>query len=139
MAIVDQLNIFLENKPGSLKRFCDVLRDHGINMRALLLPDHRDYGVVRLVVDDAEEAIEILKDAKILALKSPAIAVELENRPGALGEIAERLAGVGVDIDYAYGSSAGERATLILGVSDLERAHRALEGHGTAWPGSSSR
>jgi hypothetical protein len=79
------------------------------------------------VVDDAEEAIEILKTAKILAFKSPALAVEVGNHPGALGDLAERLFSHGVEIDYAYGSGTGQHAALILGVSDLERAVEVLE------------
>jgi hypothetical protein len=127
MPIVDQLNIFLENRPGRLRAFCETLRSGGINMRAILLPDNRDYGVARLVVDDAEEAIQFLKQVKILAFKSPAIAVETRNHPGALGDLADLLNGEGVEIEYAYGSGTGDRATLILGVSDLERAARILD------------
>jgi hypothetical protein len=97
-------------------------------MRAILLPDNRDYGVARLVVDDAEEAIQVLKQSRILAFKSPALAVETRNDPGALGDLAERLSAEGVEIEYAYGSGTGERATLILGVSDLDRASRIVEG-----------
>jgi hypothetical protein len=123
MPVVEQLNIFLENRPGQLRAFCDALRDGAVNMRALLLPDGR---VARLVVDDAEEAIQVLKRAKILAIRSPALAVEVGNHPGALGELAERLARGGVEIQYAYGSGTGERAVLVLGVSDLDAADRLL-------------
>jgi hypothetical protein len=133
MPIVDQLNIFLENRPGRLRAFCETLRNGGINMRAILLPDNRDYGVARLVVDDAEEAILVLKQAKILAFKSPALAVETRNHPGALGDLADTLGAEGVEIEYAYGSGTGERATLILGVSDLERARRIVDGKAGSW------
>jgi hypothetical protein len=134
MPVVDQLNIFLENRPGRLRAFCETLRSAGINMRAILLPDNRDYGVARLVVDDAEEAIESLKQAKILAFKSPALAVQTHNHPGALGDIAEALSKEGVEIQYAYGSGTGETATLILGVSELERADEIL----SSWPTAGS-
>lgn len=127
MPIVDQLNVFLENRPGRLKTLSDTLREGGVNMRAILLPDTRDYGVARLVVDDAEQAIEVLKNGRILAFKSPALAVETGNHPGALGELVQRLSAEGVEIEYAYGSGSGDTATLILGVSDLERASRTLE------------
>ena len=126
MPVVDQLNIFLENRPGRLRAFCETLRDAGINMRAILLPDNREFGVARLVVDDAEEAIEVLKKAKILAFKSPALAVRTRNHPGALGDLAERLSAGGVEIQYAYGSGTCEDATLILGVSDLELGEKIL-------------
>ena len=129
MPLVEQLNIFLENRPGQLREFCDALRDGGVNMRALLLPDGREAGVARLVVDDAEQAIQVLKRARILAVRSPALAVEVGNHPGALGELAERLAAGGVEIQYAYGSGTGERAVLVLGVSDLDAADR-LVGNG---------
>ena len=132
MPVVDQLNIFLENRPGRLRAFCETLREGGINMRAILLPDNRDFGVARLVVDDAEEAIQVLKRSKILAFKSPALAVQIRNDPGALNELTERLSEHGVEIEYAYGSGTGEAATLILGVSDLERAGRILDGKRTA-------
>ncbi|MBA2563983.1 MAG: acetolactate synthase [Gemmatimonadetes bacterium] len=126
MTIVDQLNIFIENRPGQLRSFCETLRKGGINMRAILLPDSREAGVARLVVDDAELAIEVLKKARILAVKSPALAVETRNHPGALSDLAEMLAQGGVEIQYAYGAGQGDHATLILGVSDLERAQQIL-------------
>lgn len=127
MPIVNQLNVFLENRPGRLHMFCETLRAGGINMRAIQLPDNRDFGVARVVVDDAEEAIQVLKRAKILAFKSPALAVETPNEPGALGELAELLSSQGIEIEYAYGSGSQETATLILGVSDLERAVEIVE------------
>ena len=130
MPVVEQLNIFLENRPGQLREFCEALRTGGVNMRALLLPDSREAGVARLVVDDAEEAIEVLKRARILAIRSPALAVEVDNHPGALGELADRLSSGGVEIQYAYGSGTGERAVLVLGVSNLEAAERLLPADG---------
>ena len=51
---VEQISIFLENKPGGLEFVTRVLKDAGINIRALSLADTSDFGVLRLIVNDAQ-------------------------------------------------------------------------------------
>ena len=48
-----QISVFLENKPGQLTEFAKLLEQHGINMHALCVADAKDFGILRIIVDDS--------------------------------------------------------------------------------------
>ena len=52
--IVQQLALFLENKPGALAVVCDALAEAKINIFGLTVSDTTDHAVVRMVVSNAE-------------------------------------------------------------------------------------
>ena len=60
---IKQISVFIENKAGSLSGVCRVLADNGINLRALSIADTRDFGILRIIVEDPEKTVEILKNA----------------------------------------------------------------------------
>lgn len=121
---VQQLTLFLENRPGILADLCAHLCDRGVNVRAMMTLDNTDTGVVRIVLDRPDEAREILSAAGVAHSTAECLAVRMPNNPGGLAEVARSLSLAGVNIDYIYGSStAGAgNALCIFGVSDLERA-----------------
>lgn len=53
---VKQISVFVENKEGKLAEFTDILAQHGVDMRALSLADTRDFGILRLIVQDPDQA-----------------------------------------------------------------------------------
>ena len=57
---VEQISVFLENKPGSLEHATRVLKEANINIRTLSLAETVDFGILRLIVNDVEKAIEVL-------------------------------------------------------------------------------
>jgi hypothetical protein len=121
---VEQLTLFLENRPGILADLCAHLSDHRINVRAIAVLDSTDTGTVRLVVDKAELAKELLSAAGIAWATTSCLALEMPNSPGGFAGIARTLSLAGINIDYIYASSlAGTgRALGIFHVSDLKRA-----------------
>src|SRR5712671_7540188 len=125
-----QLAVFLANRPGALARVCEALAKAEINIHALATSDTVDHSVVRMVVSDPTKALMLLGEAGVLALESDVLTIETENKPGALATIAERLAKAEVNIEYAY-LAAGPKAAkglIVLRLSDVERAQRALRG-----------
>lgn len=127
MAIVSQLSVFLENEPGRLKTLTETISDEGINIRAIMVPSGTDYGIVHLVVDEDERALQVLGERDYRTYTSRVLEVRLRDHPGALAETTARLAEEGIDIKYGYSAAAGERALLVLAVSDVERAHALLD------------
>ena len=121
---VQQLTLFLENRPGILADLCAHLCDRGVNVRAMMTLESTDTGTVRIVVDKPDEAMELLSEAGVAHRTAEGLAVQMPNYPGGLAEVARLLSLAGVNIDYLYGSStAGSGTALcIFGVSDLERA-----------------
>ena len=129
MRIVTQLTAILPNRPGALADLLDILSDHEINVLALCVVDTAEHGLVRLVVDEAEDAKTALEQCGMPFGVSRVIAVELQNTPGALGELARRLGKSRINIDYVYGSALGtaESAHAMVGVSNLSKAARVLK------------
>jgi len=121
---VEQIMVFLENRPGILADLCVHLADREINVRAITTVEATEIGVVRLVVDKPEQAKEILAEAGVTYTTSDCLVLEMPNHPGGFAHIARELAYAGVNIDYIYATTTvGANAALgILGVSDLERA-----------------
>ena len=130
MPRVTQIAVTLQNKPGALAQLCSTLRDAGVNISAVVAPEIRGRGKVRLLVDNADKAKDALKAAKIRFSEEEAIAIELENRPGAFGEVAGKLAQAKINIKYAYAttSEGSTKATVILAVPDVAKALGVIGG-----------
>jgi len=130
MRVDKQLAVFLENVPGTLARMCEALAQKGVNVLALTVSDTVDHAVVRMVVDKADEALGILEEAGMLVVENDVLVAEVPNRPGALAEIAGKLADSDVNIEYAYGTAGRDQpeGTLVLRVRDPRKAIDALGG-----------
>ena len=121
---VQQLTLFLENRPGILADLCAHLCDRGVNVRAIMTLESSSTGTVRVVLDKPDEAKVLLSEVDVSHSTTECLAVQMPNYPGGLAEVARLLSLAGVNIDYLYGSStAGSTTALgVFGVSDLERA-----------------
>ncbi len=130
MPRVTQIVVTLQNKPGTLAQLCSTLGKAGVNISAVVAPEIRGRGRVRLLVDNPDKAKDALKAAKIRFGEEEAIAVELDNKPGALGEVAGKLAQAKISIKYAYAttSEGSPKATVILAVPDVAKALGVLGG-----------
>src|SRR5438093_786892 len=116
MSIIQQLSIFLENKPGALARLCKSFSEENINIEGMSVSDGVDYAVVRLVTSDSKRACHLLESAGVLVVETDVLALTLPDHPGELAKVASRLAKAEVNIDYAYGTVAETGGTLILRV-----------------------
>ena len=128
MRVETQLSAFLDNRAGVLATLAEDLGRHGICIRALTVANLVDHAVVRLVVTEPQKALHLLGERGVLALTSEVLAIDMPDRAGALADIAHRLAGAGVNIEYAYGSGPARegRAVAYMHVSDLTKARAAL-------------
>lgn len=127
MPKMTQLAVSLENKPGALAQLCQTLARSGVNIEGIFVPDVSGRGKIRTVVSDPEAAKRALKDAKLRCAEEEVISLALENKPGALGEVAAKLERARVNIRYAYATTSGPgRATVVLAVSNLAKGLAAL-------------
>ncbi len=129
---VKQISIFLENKPGRLADFTDILSRRGIDMRALSLAEAEDFGIVRMIVDDVYNASTVLKDEGYVFSITEVLAVEMPDEPGALSGIIRVLGENEVNIDYLYAFTARKKgaAYMILRVKDNKKAVDVLKASG---------
>ena len=130
MPKVTQLAVTLANKPGALGGLCSTLGKAGVNISALLAPEVKGRGKVRLLVDNRDKAKETLTAGKIRFAEEEIIAMDLDSRPGALGEVAEKLAQAKINVKYAYAtaSEGSAKATVLLSVPDMDKALGVLGG-----------
>jgi len=134
--MINQISVFVENKPGRLAAVTEVLSKHNINIRAFTIADAGDFGIIRMVVDKTEEAYEALKQAGFTVRLTNVLAVEVEDKPGALHRIAKALGDAGVNIDYVYAfTSEKHRALIIFRVDNRDKAMEVLEKLGVLFKG----
>ncbi|MCR5625955.1 MAG: ACT domain-containing protein [Lachnospiraceae bacterium] len=128
-----QISVFLENKPGTLKKMTGVLAAHKINMRATSLAETKDFGIARLVVDDALSAVNTLKENDFVANLTPVLAIEIPDEAGGLDKLLESFDNASVNIEYMYAFTGGkttDHAYMIFRVSDTKAAEARLVGKG---------
>ena len=99
---VKQLSIFLENRPGRLVTVAKVLGDAGVSILALSVADTKDFGILRLIVDDVAKADEALHGQGIFCQISDVTAVEIGSAPGSLAFVLELFTKSGVNVEYMY-------------------------------------
>jgi len=123
-----QLSVAMENTPGQLGRVCRVLAQADVNIRGICVADASDVSVLRLLVSDTPAAERALRQAGLMVSHQEVVLVELDDRPGALEDVAVRLGQAGVNLHYVYGAANGPegKAQLVLRVSDVEAAGQIL-------------
>lgn len=127
MAKTTQLTLTLESKPGVLARISRALADAGVNITALCAAEATGRGKLRMVVTDPARAKEALRAAKFRCGEEPALVLTLEDRPGALARVAEKLAQAKINIKCAYATTTGTGgAAVILSVSNVDKAQAVL-------------
>jgi hypothetical protein len=129
---IDQLSVFLENRPGRMADMARVLGQAGHNMRAFVVADTAEFGVARIIVDRPNGAKRALEDAGFGVTVTPVLAVEVPDRPGGLSEVLDALGDGGINVEYAYCfvEPNGAVAVDIFRVEDTEAATRALDAAG---------
>jgi hypothetical protein len=136
---VEQISIFLENKPGVLEEVTRILKDAGINIRTLSLADTSDFGVLRLIVNDVDRASQVLKEQGFRTSRTIVVAVEVPDRPGGLHGILEVLSKNGINVEYLYAfvERSGEHAVIIFRFDAPDKAIDVLQKNGlTVLPGA---
>ena len=130
--IIKQISIFVENTSGRLADVTALLAAAGINLRALAIADTADFGILRMVADQPEAAVEVLKSSGFAARETDVIAVEVPDQPGALATIMALFRDEGVNIEYLYASleHSANQAVIVLKVDDVKGGLAMLHQHG---------
>ncbi len=129
---VQQISVFLENKPGSLAKFMAVLSENNINMRAMNLAETPDFGILRIIVDDAYNTVCVIKDADYICSITQVLAVEVPDKPGSLLKTLDILGENNINLEYSYAFTTNKKgvAYMILRVNKNEKAIDVLSESG---------
>ena len=132
MNVAIQFSIFMVNKPGVLAQVLGEFARAKINIIAMTMMDSVEHGVMRVIFETPERAREVLSKLNMPYNETEVLCVDLDNKPGALAAVAEKLAKNHINISYAYctAGARGGRTTGVLKVADVKKAMRILqEGH----------
>ena len=128
-----QISVFVENKPGALYALTAVLAQGQIDMRALSLAETKDFGIVRLIVNDLYKTTTLLKDAGYVHSLTPVVGVAIPDAPGGLNRVLQVLTDAKVNVEYMYAFLGGkdvDHAYMIFRVADDKAAETALASRG---------
>jgi len=104
----------------TIKRNASVANYNSIEM------DSREFALIRLLADNSDNAINLLSEHEYVFDILPVIAVELDNRPGALADITEKFGKAGININYVYGSvsSPDAKCLFVFSPEDMNLASK---------------
>ena len=122
--------VFLENKPGQAALVSQILADAGVNLFWLTTVNNGTFGFVKFLADQSELAVQALKRQGLMVSLLPVLAIETDNRPGALLRVTTSLQSQNINVDNCSGFVAGVHAILLVEVPHVEQARAALEGQG---------
>jgi hypothetical protein len=128
VTVTKQLSVMVENKRGALAELCTKLAEKAVNIVGLMVPEQTGVAPIRLVVNNGETARKVLEGMGLKFTEEDVLAVQVSDRPGALGKLTRKLADHDLDIKYAYGSieKGVGKATMILAVSNPDAAAKVV-------------
>ncbi len=126
---VNQISIFLENRPETLSELTDILAKNNVNMRAMMLADTSDFGVARIITDDCEKVQKMLEENDYIVKVTGVIALEIPDEAGSLNKILKLLSENGRNVEYMYGFTGRKTNTacMILRTTDIPKTEEVLE------------
>ena len=99
---IHQISVFLENRTGQLAEIVKLLAEKEVDIRALSIAETSDYGLARMIVDDAHKASSVLLQHGDILSMTPVWAVEVPDSPGGLADLLDLLAKEQIDVEYMY-------------------------------------
>ena len=130
---IKQISVFVENKPGALYAMTGVLAQSKVDLRALSLAETKDFGIVRIIVDNVYAATTVLKDAGYVHSVTPVVGVAIPDMPGGLNRVLQVLTDNRINVEYMYAFLGGkdvDHAYMIFRVEDPTAAAAALGARG---------
>ena len=130
--MLKQITVYAENKKGTMEDITGILASHNINIWGSCTNDGAEYGINRMVVSDPDKAKEVLTEKGYLCRFVDVLAVEIEDKPGALNALLTALLDSNVNVDYTYLSFNRDSSTpvMILHTADPEEVEICLKAKG---------
>lgn len=123
-----QFSVTLDDRPGELAKLAGALADKGVNIRTGSATTWSGKGVVQLITSDEARTREVLKAQKFSFAEDEALVARLDDRPGALAQIAKNLAAAKVNVKgFQLLSNAGPKVEVALTVDDADKARTIVK------------
>lgn len=126
---INQISVFIENKPGNLAKFTNFIAENQIDMRAFEIADSSDFGIIRIIVDKPLDTLTLLKDNDWICNLTQVIGVKIPDKPGAMAKAMNILAEAGVSVEYVYTFLARgtDDALMIFRVKENDKVAAVLK------------
>ncbi len=130
--MVYQISVFLENRTGQFAEITKMLAENDIDLRAISIAETADYGVLRMIVNDAEKTTAILMQHGYLLSMTPVLVVAVPDRPGGIAPVLATLFEGNIDIEYMYSlfTHIDGKAYIVFRVAETEKFVSLLGTHG---------
>ncbi len=126
---VTQISVFLENKKGRLLEALETLAKSGINIRALSIADTSEFGVLRLIAPEPEQARKSLEEGGFTVGENEVIVVGVDDKPGGLVSVLRVLKSASINVEYLYAfvARSGNKAVVVLRTENINSGINALQ------------
>lgn len=126
---INQISVFIENKPGNLAKFTNFIAENHIDMRAFEIADSSEFGIIRIIVDKPLDTLTLLKDNDWICKLTQVIGVKIPDKPGAMASAMNILAEADVSVEYVYTFLARgtDDALMIFRVQDNDKVAAILK------------
>ena len=130
--MVYQISVFLENRAGQFAEITEILAKDGVDLRAISIAETADYGILRMIVDDAQHAMGILMQHGYLLTMTPVLVVAVSDQPGGIAPVLATMAEGNIDIEYMYSlfTHVEGKAYIVFRVAEAEKFVTLLGNHG---------
>jgi hypothetical protein len=127
--MTEQINIFVDNKPGRLSRITQILSENDINIRAIVINDREQFGIIKVLADNPKKAHHALSTSGFACALKQVLAVVVDDKPGGLHSLTQHLSDCGINIIDSYGFVIDSRkeAVLCIEVKEYEKTRKNLE------------
>ena len=128
--LVKQLSVFVENREGKMREIARILKENNIDIKTVTLADTSDYGMLRMIVSDADKAYDVLRDAGYPSKITELLAVRSSNYAGCLYDILDALSNSVDNIEYLYTLPDAGEPYIVFKVADPEAAEALMKDKG---------
>lgn len=111
---IKQVSVFVENETGRLAEITRELADNNIDLKAASIAESVDFGILRFIVEDPQQAVDVLKAKGFIASVTDVVAVELSDKVGGFADVLEVLAKENVDVNYIYSAIHSKKGTAMI-------------------------
>ena len=126
-----QLTVFIENRSGRLSEVLSVLKDNNVSILSMSLADTTEFGLLRLIVDNALLGKEKLTENGFSSLLSDVSIIQIPHKAGSLQELLKVIDDNGINIEYMYGLSIeSEKAYVVLKASNTDKINEIFANNG---------
>ena len=132
--MVYQISVFLENRAGQFAEITGILAENNVDLRAISIAETTDYGVLRMIVDNAEKATSILMQHGYLMSMTPVLVIAVPDQPGGVAKVLATLAEGNIDIEYMYSlfTHKEEKSYIVFRVAEADKFIALLKEQGIA-------